>query len=280
MCCGRRYSSPDVVILTRCSPIVFYPILLAILTAGGEVLAHDLERTQVSIAFAADGSFVLDVANDPNWLFLRLEPFAGPVVRTTLSPHERDARLSDLASVFIDRIVLFVDGREVRPASAEYLPARPQTNVDDFPPLATYRLRGRVSADSRSMRWFYGLVVDPYPLTLRRADRKTSTQWINGANWSGVLDLSGQFQPPARLRVALQYLQLGYTHILPKGIDHILFVLGIFLLSTKARPISSAGDDLHGGALHHARRNDVRARIVARANRRTVDRRLDRIRSD
>ena len=30
---------------------------------------------------------------------------------------------------------------------------------------------------------------------------------------------------------------LGFTHILPKGLDHILFVLGIFLLSRRLRPI-------------------------------------------
>ena len=30
-----------------------------------------------------------------------------------------------------------------------------------------------------------------------------------------------------------QYLWLGYTHILPKGLDHILFVLGLFLLSPR-----------------------------------------------
>ncbi len=34
-----------------------------------------------------------------------------------------------------------------------------------------------------------------------------------------------------------QYLWLGYTHILPKGIDHILFVLGLFLLNVRLRPI-------------------------------------------
>jgi hydrogenase/urease accessory protein HupE len=34
-----------------------------------------------------------------------------------------------------------------------------------------------------------------------------------------------------------QYLHLGFTHILPKGLDHILFVLGIFLLSTRLRPV-------------------------------------------
>jgi hydrogenase/urease accessory protein HupE len=33
------------------------------------------------------------------------------------------------------------------------------------------------------------------------------------------------------------YLVLGYTHILPKGLDHILFVVGLFLLSTRLRPL-------------------------------------------
>ena len=33
------------------------------------------------------------------------------------------------------------------------------------------------------------------------------------------------------------YLQLGYTHILPLGVDHILFVLSLFLLNPKLKPI-------------------------------------------
>lgn len=33
------------------------------------------------------------------------------------------------------------------------------------------------------------------------------------------------------------YLQLGFTHILPYGLDHILFVLGLFLLSPKIKPL-------------------------------------------
>jgi len=33
--------------------------------------------------------------------------------------------------------------------------------------------------------------------------------------------------------VAWTYIQLGFTHILPLGLDHILFVLSIFLLSPK-----------------------------------------------
>ncbi|MGB3148852.1 MAG: HupE/UreJ family protein [Paracoccaceae bacterium] len=35
------------------------------------------------------------------------------------------------------------------------------------------------------------------------------------------------------------FVRLGFSHILPKGLDHILFVVGIFLLSTSVRPILS-----------------------------------------
>lgn len=35
----------------------------------------------------------------------------------------------------------------------------------------------------------------------------------------------------------LQYLVVGYEHILPLGLDHILFVVGLFLLSTRLRPL-------------------------------------------
>jgi hypothetical protein len=36
---------------------------------------------------------------------------------------------------------------------------------------------------------------------------------------------------------ALVYLELGYNHILPLGFDHILFVLSLFLLSPKLKPV-------------------------------------------
>lgn len=36
---------------------------------------------------------------------------------------------------------------------------------------------------------------------------------------------------------ALLYLSLGYRHILPLGFDHILFILSLFLLSPKLKPV-------------------------------------------
>jgi hypothetical protein len=205
--------------------------------AAASLDAHDLERTQVTLTFAADGTFVLEIANDPNWLLLRLESFAGGLVPAGLTMDARDRRLADLSAAFIDRVVLFVDGREIRPDSAEYVPPRPQRPSDALPPLATFRLRGRMPTDARVLRWLYGLVIDPYPLTIRRPDGQSKIEWIQGSNWSDIIDLSGQFRQATRLEIAREYLRLGYTHILPKGVDHILFVIGLFLLSVRLRPI-------------------------------------------
>src|SRR5882757_8531571 len=104
-------------VLRRCS-------LVILIVWGAAVSAHDLEKTRVSITFARDGSFVADVANDPAWLKLRLESIPGP---------------------FADRVVFWVDGREIRPESMEF-------HAFDSPRLAqgrgeglsTYRLRGHM----------------------------------------------------------------------------------------------------------------------------------------
>src|SRR5215475_11073083 len=88
-------------------------VVAAAIAGVARIDAHDLERTEVVLTFARDGSFVLDVANDPNWLKLRMEPFTG-------RGPER-AALQDAGAVFIDRVVLFVDGHEVRPTSAEFI---------------------------------------------------------------------------------------------------------------------------------------------------------------
>jgi hypothetical protein len=41
----------------------------------------------------------------------------------------------------------------------------------------------------------------------------------------------------SRTDVFLTYLQLGYTHILPLGIDHVLFVLSLYLLEPRLKPV-------------------------------------------
>ena len=46
-----------------------------------------------------------------------------------------------------------------------------------------------------------------------------------------------ELEKMSRTDAAWLYLGLGYKHILPLGFDHILFVLSLFLLSPKLRPV-------------------------------------------
>jgi len=49
--------------------------------------------------------------------------------------------------------------------------------------------------------------------------------------------IAGELEKMSKTDAAALYLVLGYQHILPLGFDHILFVLSLFLLSPKLKPV-------------------------------------------
>lgn len=57
----------------------------------------------------------------------------------------------------------------------------------------------------------------------------TSSAWAHS--------IAGELEKLPKTAVAFIYLQLGFQHILPYGFDHILFVLSLFLLSPKLKPV-------------------------------------------
>jgi hypothetical protein len=254
-----RPSTPDRADIVR-SIIRSGLVALAVLAWVPAPLAHEAERTRVTLHLQSSGQFTLHVEHDPNWLLLRLETFAGGNVPPNITPGQRDQRLAQLTDVFADRIVLFVDAHEVRADTVEYMrpsapsaaalgssapsaalgSSAPSAALGSSAPSAAlggFRLTGTMPRDATRLRWLYGLVADPYPLEIRQPDGSSAIEWIDGTNWSSVIDLSTSFTPPTRLETATLYLRLGYTHILPKGLDHILFVLGLFLLTPRWTPL-------------------------------------------
>lgn len=196
--------------------------------------AHEIENTHVLISFLAGDEYRIDVINDPDWLWLQFHPGAAE-----LPPVDaRDARLTELGSQFAASITLLFDDNPATPPEVTYLPPleRDRSAPMGLAEPGLMRLSGAVPPGASTFRFGYGLVVDEYPLTVAPAVGSPVTRWLLAGQISEAFDIDA-LQPLTRWQVATQYLGLGFTHILPKGLDHILFVLGLFLLSTRLKPL-------------------------------------------
>ncbi len=102
--------------------------------------------------------------------------------------------------------------------------------------LTTVRLTGRIPPGAKTLRWSYAPQYGGSVLRLHRAGGVTAA-WVREGEASAAYPLAGDIAAATRSAVFGQYLVLGFTHILPKGLDHMLFVLGLFLLSTRLAPL-------------------------------------------
>jgi len=208
-----------------------------ICTAGSRIVgAHELELTEVHVTFDNDGTYRIEVMNDPDWLLMRVEPFSGLELSGRLEPQQRNRRLVEMEPTFAEWVHLYFDGKRAE-VEATYLPPTTEGPMaPDDTLLGTMRIDGRVPEGAATFSFAFGLIMDPYPLLIREGDDEVITYWNVGEFETDVFDL-GALTPPTRWEVVRTYLHLGYTHILPKGLDHILFVIGIFLLSTRIKPM-------------------------------------------
>lgn len=55
--------------------------------------------------------------------------------------------------------------------------------------------------------------------------------------WASAHVLDVDLSKLSRTDIFFTYLKLGYTHILPLGIDHVLFVLCLYLLEPRLKPV-------------------------------------------
>ena len=196
--------------------------LIALLLCAGTLSAHEIGTTRVDAQFRGDGTYQIDVVTAPRSLLAKLEARAGV-------PRSNDVgRIQDFLPYVLDAAEVRFDDVRVSP--------RVTVSVDEY--AATLRLTGEIPREARTFTWQFRLTYAAYALTLQNeGDATQSRQWLDGDEASAPFRLSDAVRPQSRGEVAWQYLVLGFTHILPHGLDHILFVLGLFLLARKTRPL-------------------------------------------
>jgi hydrogenase/urease accessory protein HupE len=196
--------------------------------------AHEIGRTQVNVTIPGDGTYQLDITVDPDALLTKLEVYGGERLSGRLTRTDRDRKISALGTVFLRNVIVRFDGTAAAPRF-EYLPASAFSDFAEAPSLV--RLTGAVPPLASTLDFANQMAMGSYALNLRIRDSQIQTFWLEGASSSGPISITTPPPPATWDQVAWQYLALGYTHILPKGLDHILFVLGIFLLSARWRSV-------------------------------------------
>ncbi len=210
-------------------------VVVLLTAAGTGAGAHEIGTTRVVTRFPADGTYRIDVVTDATALLARLEVADGMPRSGSTDPNVIRELVGRHESTLRQKLTIVFDGVRVEPAIA--VTVVPASEVNGVPG-ATLALTGRRPAKARTFTWSYALTGAAYGLSVMPGDDGAAlTQWLDGDQQSTPVPIATAVPAPGRLRLAARYTALGFTHILPGGLDHVLFVLGIFLLSRRLRPI-------------------------------------------
>ena len=212
-----------------------FRIVAAAFLVTASLSAHEIGTSRVSVLFPEGRTFDIELVTDAAALLEKLETVTGKPVTQHTSAAEMKTLLEGFDDQFRRRISVAFDGAGVAP-EISYAVDPPVDAASAF--AGKIRFTGPIPHGAQRFTWKFGWTFASYAMMLRSAPfAPPATQWLEGDETSKAFLLSTLPAPPTRLVTAWRYLRLGFTHILPNGLDHMLFVLGIFLLSGRPRSV-------------------------------------------
>ncbi len=219
-------------------------LLFVVLAVPGSALAHEFTITPVTLVITGDGRFQAEIGLDADALAvgLPLETDSEQVAEAMRRiPEEQfEAAVEGARSAIRQDIQILFDAVPA-PFEVSFPHHGTPAAADADPPTVLgilTRLTGSAPAGAR------GVVLQTPPRyktvslqILTPTETEPYAALLDPGEASIAFPLAGSAATVPRQGVFSAYLGLGYTHIVPKGLDHILFVLGLFLLSAGWRPL-------------------------------------------
>jgi len=119
----------------------------------------------------------------------------------------------------------------------------PEPGYTKVPRISVIYLEGTLERSAKSLTWYYPEAFGDNAVRVRQVDEANEKwhwsdwQWLRKDKASEPFSLTEVFTRQPLSHTIKTYLVAGFEHIVPKGLDHILFILGIFLLSVRMRPL-------------------------------------------
>jgi hypothetical protein len=218
-------------------------LALALAATASEARAHALSVTAVEARLDGSGGWRIQMTTDLDALMAGVKPgdmTPADYARLASAPAEqRAAATRRVHDFYRERVAILADGERLRQTVELPGLARPATWPPDAPiplPGHVVELSGRFPAGSAA--WQFAADPGFGPVLLLLFDDQGA---LGGQAWvpPGVLSepLPIAVGAAGVWRTVLGYARLGFLHILPAGFDHVLFILGLFLLAPFWRPL-------------------------------------------
>lgn len=202
-----------------------FPSIVEVATQG-DLLRLDFEVTAEALMAGIDLSVVEDTNAAPQ--------AADYDALRALPPEELAKRIAAFVPVFTGKVTVLADGAALA-LDFEGEDIRDPGN-DELVRQTVLRFRADLpdGAGALSLGW----AKSHGTLIVRQAGdiEAPFTATLAGGDMSPAFALSGGTAQTG-WQVFAGYIPIGFDHILPKGLDHILFVLGLFLLAARLKPL-------------------------------------------
>jgi hypothetical protein len=213
------------------------------------VLAHDVTMTETAVSFRTDGTFSIDFFYDVYADLAQARPgHLGPadmVAIESMPKEQRETKLNEVRQMLWRRVKPRFDGQPTK-YMIDFIsaPRRQVLTGSLAPPMPVIaHLTGTIPAGARVFTFWASKSFGEIAMRIGREGGPEGSELVERGNQSKPFVLStastqaSEATSSGRMETALAYLKLGYEHILPEGLDHILFVLGLFLLGNKLGPL-------------------------------------------
>ena len=144
--------------------------------------------------------------------------------------------------VFLQKIILKDNKNNTIPLTIKSIKI-PEPGYTKVPRISLITLSTQLNREAQSLQWYYPLKFGDNAVRLRQVNEVedkwhwSEWQWLRKDQFSEAFSLSEVFTKRPLHQVIIEYIVIGFEHILPMGLDHILFILGIFLLNTQLKPL-------------------------------------------
>jgi hypothetical protein len=235
-------------------------VTMLLLSVASVCRAHPAQFVSANLQIHADGSFRVLASFDLLAFALNDTPARiddGSMNRLLDGPTEDLERsLQDASARLLRGVTLRCDeSTSVLRADVIYFPGvadvirwRDTAGVRRLPVIQQAILEGHLPLTAHAVAVRFPEIMGTVVLSIERPGEEPYSEPLEAGNFSSTLPIKltqiaapavamALTAEPSHVQAAVKYLLLGFTHIVPKGPDHILFVLGLFLLSTRLKPL-------------------------------------------